>query len=289
MSTEALESELQAMRRALDALAARFSPDTTAISPTDIDTATAFVWRPEQHRLEPVPRVARVDLTLLLGVDRARDTLLENTRRFAQGKPANNALLWGARGMGKSSLVKAVHATIERDDQPETPLLLIELAREDIATVGRLLTHLAELPANSILFCDDLSFDYDDAAYKSLKTVLDGGLAGRPSNVLFYATSNRRHLLPRDMMENEQRAAIHSQEAIDEKVSLSDRFGLWLGFHRCDQETYLAMVNGYLAKAGVTADADAVRAAALEWATTRGGRSGRVAWQFSQDFIGRHA
>ena len=289
MSTKALESELRAMRRALDALAARFSPDTTAITPTDIDTATAFVWRPEQHRLEPVPRVARVDLTLLLGVDRARDTLLENTRRFAQGKPANNALLWGARGMGKSSLVKAVHATIEHDDQPETPLLLIELAREDIATVGRLLTHLAELPANSILFCDDLSFDYDDAAYKSLKTVLDGGLAGRPSNVLFYATSNRRHLLPRDMMENEQRAAIHSQEAIDEKVSLSDRFGLWLGFHRCDQETYLAMVNGYLAKAGVTADADAVRAAALEWATTRGGRSGRVAWQFSQDFIGRHA
>ena len=289
MSTEALESELQAMRRALDALAARFSPDTTAITPTDIDTATAFVWRPEQHRLEPVPRVARVDLKLLLGVDRARDTLLENTRRFAQGKPANNALLWGARGMGKSSLVKAVHATIEQDDQPETPLLLIELAREDIASVGRLLTHLAELAANSILFCDDLSFDYDDAAYKSLKTVLDGGLAGRPSNVLFYATSNRRHLLPRDMMENEQRAAIHSQEAIDEKVSLSDRFGLWLGFHRCDQETYLAMVNGYLAQAGVKADADAIRAAALEWATTRGGRSGRVAWQFSQDFIGRHA
>ena len=287
MSTPAMDTELQAMRRALQSLAARFSPDTAPIEPTDIDAASAFVWRPEQHRLEPVPTVARVDLSLLLGVDRSRNTLLENTRRFAQGKPANNALLWGARGMGKSSLVKAVHATIEQDDRPETPLLLIELAREDIATVGRLLTHLAALPANSILFCDDLSFDYDDAAYKSLKTVLDGGRAGRPANVLFYATSNRRHLLPRDMMENEQRAAIHSQEAIDEKVSLSDRFGLWLGFHRCDQETYLAMVDGYLASASVSAPADEVRAAALEWATTRGGRSGRVAWQFSQDFIGR--
>ncbi len=287
MSTEAMDTELRAMRRALEALAARFSPDTAAIEPTDIQAATAFVWRPEQHRLEPVHKVARVDLELLLGVDRSRNTLLENTRRFAHGKPANNALLWGARGMGKSSLVKAVHATIQTEDALEKPLLLIELAREDIATVGRLLTHLSALPANSILFCDDLSFDYDDSAYKSLKTVLDGGLAGRPENVLFYATSNRRHLLPRDMMENEQRAAIHSQEAIDEKVSLSDRFGLWLGFHRCDQDTYLAMVKGYLDAAGVTAPNDELRAAALEWATTRGGRSGRVAWQFSQDFIGR--
>ena len=164
----------------------------------------------------------------------------------------------------------------------------VELAREDIATVGRLLTHLAGLEANTLLFCDDLSFDYDDAAYKSLKTVLDGGLAGRPQNVLFYATSNRRHLLPRDMMENEQRAAIHSSEAIDEKVSLSDRFGLWLGFHRCDQDTFLAMVRGYIDHAGVSADADQIRAEAIEWAATRGGRSGRVAWQFAQDFIGRH-
>ena len=289
MSDEALQTEVRAIRAAMEALAARFSPDTAAIEPTDIGAATAFVWRPEQHRLEPVPQVARVDLDLLLGIDRSRRTLLENTRRFAHGKPANNALLWGARGMGKSSLVKAVHATIEYEDQLEKPLLLVELAREDIATVGRLLGHLAALPANSILFCDDLSFDYDDAAYKSLKTVLDGGLAGRPTNVLFYATSNRRHLLPRDMMENEQRAAIHSQEVIDEKVSLSDRFGLWLGFHRCDQDTFLAMVDGYLAEAGVSGDAAQVRAAALEWATTRGGRSGRVAWQFAQDFIGRNS
>ena len=287
MSTEAMDTELRAMRRALEALAARFSPDTAAIEPTDIQAATAFVWRPEQHRLEPVHKVARVDLELLLGVDRSRNTLLENTRRFAHGKPANNALLWGARGMGKSSLVKAVHATIQTEDALEKPLLLIELAREDIATVGRLLTHLSALPANSILFCDDLSFDNNDTSYKSLKAALEGGLEGRPPNMIFYATSNRRHLLPRDMMENEQRAAIHSQEAIDEKVSLSDRFGLWLGFHRCDQDTYLAMVKGYLDDAGVTAPNDELRAAALEWATTRGGRSGRVAWQFSQDFIGR--
>ena len=288
MSNEAMEAELKAMRSALEALAARFSPDTASIEPTDISAASAFVWRPEQHRLEPVHKVARVDIELLLGVDRSRNTLLENTRRFAHGKPANNALLWGARGMGKSSLVKAVHATIMAEDKLDKPLLLIELAREDISTVGRLLSHLAALPANSMLFCDDLSFDYDDAAYKSLKTVLDGGLAGRPENVLFYATSNRRHLLPRDMMENEQRAAIHSNEAIDEKVSLSDRFGLWLGFHRCDQDTYLAMVDGYLAAAGVKEAAADVRAAAIEWAATRGGRSGRVAWQFAQDFIGRH-
>ena len=290
MSNEAMETELKAMRAALEALAARFSPDTAGIAPTDIRAASAFVWRPEQHRLEPVHKVARVDLDLLLGIDRSRVTLLENTRRFAHGKPANNALLWGARGMGKSSLVKAVHATINAEDQLDTPLLLVELAREDISTVGRLLGHLSALPANSLLFCDDLSFDYDDAAYKSLKTVLDGGLAGRPDNVLFYATSNRRHLLPRDMMENEQRAAIHSSEAIDEKVSLSDRFGLWLGFHRCDQETFLAMIDGYLAEAGIgkkVAAAD-VRAAAIEWAATRGGRSGRVAWQFAQDFIGRN-
>ena len=288
MSNEAMEAELKAMRSALEALAARFSPDTASIEPTDISAASAFVWRPEQHRLEPVHKVARVDIELLLGVDRSRNTLLENTRRFAHGKPANNALLWGARGMGKSSLVKAVHSTIMAEDKLDKPLLLIELAREDISTVGRLLSHLAALPANSMLFCDDLSFDYDDAAYKSLKTVLDGGLAGRPENVLFYATSNRRHLLPRDMMENEQRAAIHSNEAIDEKVSLSDRFGLWLGFHRCDQDTYLAMVDGYLAAAGVKVAAADVRAAAIEWAATRGGRSGRVAWQFAQDFIGRH-
>ena len=288
MSNETLQAELAAIRETLQSLTAHFAPDAAPVEATDVAAASAFVWRPELHRLEPVPRVALIDLDLLLGIERSRRTLLENTLRFAQGRPANNALLWGARGMGKSSLIKAVHAKIIEDGGLDRPLLLVELAREDIATVGRLLTHLAGLQANTLLFCDDLSFDYDDAAYKSLKTVLDGGLAGRPQNVLFYATSNRRHLLPRDMMENEQRAAIHSSEAIDEKVSLSDRFGLWLGFHRCDQDTFLAMVSGYIDHAGVSADADQIRAEAIEWAATRGGRSGRVAWQFAQDFIGRH-
>ena len=277
-----MADELSRIADALD----RMAP--APLSSPDFDSAEAFVWHVAPDRLVPVKEVLRVALDLLVGINRSRDTLLQNTMQFAKGFGANNALLWGARGMGKSSLIKAVHAKIVEDGGLDRPLLLVELAREDIATVGRLLTHLAGLEANTLLFCDDLSFDYDDAAYKSLKTVLDGGLAGRPQNVLFYATSNRRHLLPRDMMENEQRVAIHSSEAIDEKVSLSDRFGLWLGFHRCDQDTFLAMVSGYIDHAGVSADADQIRAEAIEWAATRGGRSGRVAWQFAQDFIGRH-
>ena len=229
-----------------------------------------------------MPSPNRIPLNLLLGIDRARDTLLDNTRRFADGLPANNALLWGARGMGKSSLVKAVHGELE-----ETGLKLVELQREDIQTVGNLLHVLRDVPHRFVLYCDDLSFSHDDAAYKSLKAVLDGGIEGRPDNVIFYATSNRRHLMPRDMIENERGSAINPSEAVEEKVSLSDRFGLWLGFHACDQDAYLAMIRGYCDAYGVTvSDAD-LRAQAVEWQATRGSRSGRVAWQFFVDLAGR--
>ena len=241
----------------------------------------AYVWHAEPDRLEPVPEVSRIPLDLLVGIDRARDTLLENTRRFAEGMPANNALLWGARGMGKSSLVKAVHGALER-----TGLKLVELQREDIASVSRLLSLLRGSDARWLLYCDDLSFSHDDAAYKSLKAVLDGGVEGRPANVLFYATSNRRHLMPRDMIENERGGAIAPAEAVEEKVSLSDRFGLWLGFHACDQDAYLAMIEGYAGAYGVPLGGD-WRAEALEWQVTRGARSGRVAWQFFTDLAGR--
>ncbi|TLP67706.1 ATP-binding protein [Parasedimentitalea maritima] len=250
----------------------------------DFDAATAFVWHVEPERLEPVADISRVDLDLLVGINRSRDTLLENTRRFARGHGANNALLWGARGMGKSSLVKAVHGALLKD---HADLKLVELQREDLPSVARLLHHLRSASQRFILFCDDLSFSHDDQHYKSLKAVLDGGIEGRPENVVFYATSNRRHLMPRDMIENERSSAINPSEAVEEKVSLSDRFGLWLGFHPCDQDEYLAMIDGYCTAYGVSVEADTLRAEAIEWQATRGARSGRVAWQFFVDLAGR--
>jgi predicted AAA+ superfamily ATPase len=256
----------------------------------DFSTADAFVWQADRLRLAPVPRVSRVEMALLRGIDRVRDTLAENTQRFAQGLPANNALLWGARGMGKSSLVKAVHAEINRALAARpgmAALKLVEIHREDIETLPELMALLRDDPHRFLVFCDDLSFDGDDTSYKSLKAVLEGGIEGRPDNVVFYATSNRRHLLPRDMMENERSTAINPGEAVEEKVSLSDRFGLWLGFHKCSQDEYLDMVFGYADHFGLAGDRAAIRAEALEWATTRGSRSGRTAWQFIQDLAGR--
>ena len=250
----------------------------------DFDGAEAFVWHVAPDRLEPVAKVSRVALDLLVGVNRSRDTLLENTLQFARGLPANNALLWGARGMGKSSLVKAVHAEVQAQG---LPLKIVELQREDLPSVGRLLNLLRGSDQRFVLFCDDLSFSHDDQHYKSLKAVLDGGIEGRPENVVFYATSNRRHLMPRDMIENERSSAINPSEAVEEKVSLSDRFGLWLGFHPCSQDEYLAMIDGYCAAHGVKVDADTLRAEAIEWQATRGARSGRVAWQFFLDLAGR--
>jgi len=236
------------------------------------------------ERLVPVGRVNRIGLELLVGIDRSRDTLLANTLQFARGLPANNALLWGARGMGKSSLVKAIHAEVLRQG---LALKIVELQREDLPTVSRLMEILAESDERFLLFCDDLSFSHDDEHYKSLKAVLDGGIAGRPENVLLYATSNRRHLMPRDMIENERGSAINPSEAVEEKVSLSDRFGLWLGFHACDQDSYLAMIRGYCDAYGVAIDDATLRAEAIEWQATRGARSGRVAWQYFTDLAGR--
>lgn len=262
-------------------------------APPDFDAAEAFVWHPSPGHFQPVERVNRVALDLLRGINRARDTLIENTERFANGFPANNALLWGARGMGKSSLVKAVHARIAQTSAENrgTPLKLIEIHREDIDTLPVMMAYLREADARFIVFCDDLSFDHDDTSYKSLKAALEGGIEGRPKNVIFYATSNRRHLLPRDMMENERSTAINPAEAVEEKVSLSDRFGLWLGFHGSDQENFFAMVEGYIDHYGLRdAVADAGldwRALAHEWTMTRGSRSGRVAWQFIQDLAGQ--
>ncbi|MGB5864103.1 MAG: ATP-binding protein [Sulfitobacter sp.] len=250
----------------------------------DFDAASAFVWHTGPDRLEPVQQVSRVDLGLLIGVDRARDTLVQNTGQFAAGLPANNALLWGARGMGKSSLVKAVHAAVHVG---HPTLKMVELQREDLPSVGRLLNLLRGIEARFIIFCDDLSFGHDDAHYKSLKAVLDGGIEGRPENVVLYATSNRRHLMPRDMIENERGSAINPAEAVEEKVSLSDRFGLWLGFHACDQDQYLAMIRGYCDAHGVKIDDATLRAEAIEWQATRGSRSGRVAWQYFTDLAGR--
>lgn len=246
--------------------------------------ADAFVWEAGPGKLHPVRKVARLPLGLLQGVDAARDTLWENTRRFAAGLPANNALLWGARGMGKSSLVKAIHGEVNA--AAARPLILIEIHREDIATLPVLLRKLRTDKRRFLLFCDDLSFDKDDTSYKSLKAALEGGIEGRPANVLFYATSNRRHLMPREMMENERSTAINPHEAIEEKISLSDRFGLWLGFHNCTQDEYLAMVEGYAAHFDLPVAPEDLRAKALSWAAGRGARSGRVAWQFIQDLAG---
>ncbi|MBS0277929.1 MAG: ATP-binding protein [Proteobacteria bacterium] len=250
------------------------------------DTGDAFVWEPAHGGLVMVPQAAGVPLPLLKGIDAARDTLLENTRRFADGLPANNALLWGARGMGKSSLVKAAHRAVNENRKGAARLVLVEIHREEIASLPVLLRLLRDSKRRFLLYCDDLSFDRDDTSYKSLKAALEGGIEGRPANVLFYATSNRRHLMPREMMDNERATAINPGEAVEEKVSLSDRFGLWLGFHNCGQDDYLAMVDSYAAHFGLKMARETLHARALEWSATRGSRSGRVAWQFIQDVAG---
>ena len=251
-----------------------------------LPTGDAFVWEPDAGGLVAVPHVAHVDLSLLKGVENQRDTLLANTRRFAEGLPANNALLWGARGMGKSSLVKAVHEAINEGRTREARLVLIEIHREDIDTLPQLLRILRDTTRRIVLYCDDLSFDKDDTSYKSLKAALEGGIEGRPVNTIFYATSNRRHLMPRDLVDNEKGTAINPGEAVEEKVSLSDRFGLWLGFHHCGQDEYLSMIDGYVGFYRLKIDAEELRKRALAWAMGRGGRSGRVAWQFIQDLAG---
>ena len=276
--------DAQTLTRIADALE-RLAPRPNADS--DFAAADAFIWQPQGSRLVPVPRVNRVEMTLLKGIDRVRDTLMENTERFAKGLPANNALLWGARGMGKSSLVKASHAAVNAS-VARGNLKLVEIHREDIESLPELMALVRPAPYRFIVFCDDLSFDAEDTSYKSLKAVLEGGIEGRPENVILYATSNRRHLMSRDMMENERSTAINPGETVEEKVSLSDRFGLWLGFHRCSQDEYLAMVEGYVGhfKHSGAAPTTCAREA-LEWATTRGSRSGRVAWQYVQDLAGR--
>ena len=281
---------LPALLRIADALE-RLSPPQPA--PPDTEAADAFVWVPGAGRLDPVHEVSAVPLRLLAGIDRQRQLLLDNTARFAAGQPANNAMLWGARGTGKSSLVKAVHGALgppaahPGDAAPARRLALVEIGRDDLHSLPVLLDLLRGRPRRFLLFCDDLSFEREDADYKALKSVLDGGLRGRPANVLFYATSNRRHLMPRDMIENEQSTAINPAEAIEEKISLSDRFGLWIGFHGIDQATYLAMVEAYAADRGLAIAPDRLRAEATQWSATRGARSGRVAWQFVEDLTGR--
>ncbi len=274
------------LRRIAEALE-RLAP--AARAPTDLNAADAFVWSADADRPVPVAKVSRVAIELLKGIDHVRDILLDNTRLFADGLPANNALLWGARGMGKSSLVKAVHARVnaDRGGTPADRLALVEIHRDDIGSLPRLLEVLRGYERRVLLFCDDLTFDGADTSYKSLKAVLEGGIEGRPDNVVLYATSNRRHLMPRDMIENERSTAINPSEAVEEKVSLSDRFGLWLGFHACDQATYLAMIAGYAEAYGLDLAPEELRARAIEWSVTRGGRSGRVAWQFIQHLAGR--
>ena len=281
--------DLAAIADALASIAkslAAMSPAARESAPT-LGSADAYHWDAGSGSLQPVPKVSRVPFKLLRGIDDVSDILLQNTLQFARGFSANNALLWGARGMGKSSLVKAVHAHVNASGETGLKhLILIEIAREDIEALPKLMRVIAREDARFIVFCDDLSFDKDETSYKSLKTILDGGLEGRPDNVLFYATSNRRHLMPRDMVENERSTAITPGEAVDEKVSLSDRFGLWLGFHNCDQPTYLAMIRGYCDEYGLDIDDDTLRARAIEWAATRGARSGRVAIQFVRNLAG---
>ena len=281
MTTDA--DTLALMTRIADALD-RLAPPQPAAS--DLRAADGFVWNAEHLRLDPVAKINRVDIQLLQGVELQRETLYRNTRRFADGLPANNALLWGARGMGKSSLVKALHAQI--NEEVPGSLALIEIHREDLETLPRLLNVVRDGERRSIVFCDDLSFDHADNSYKSLKAVLEGGIEGRPENVLFYATSNRRHLMARDMIENERSTAINPSEAVEEKVSLSDRFGLWLGFHTCDQDTFFAMIEGYVAAYDIPLTGEELKARAREWSVTRGSRSGRVAWQFIQDIAGEY-
>ena len=277
-----LNATLSRIAEALDRLA------PPAPAGADINTAEAYVWHATGHRLEAVPKVNRVNIELLKGVDHQKETLVENTRRFAKGLPANNALLWGSRGAGKSSIVKAVHAHVNREmGGPPGPLALVEIHREDIPSLPALLSRIRENRRRFVVFCDDLSFDGQDAAYKSLKAVLEGGIEGRPENVVFYATSNRRHLMPRDMIENERSTAINPSEAVEEKVSLSDRFGLWLGFHNADQDTFFAMIEGYAEYYKLGVPVETLRKQAVEWSVTRGSRSGRVAWQFVQEVAGQ--
>ena len=297
MSKPKLPSELTA-RAPLDAqdpmqrIAAaleRLAPE--AVSAPRYDASDAFSWHPNGRQLQPVTRVNRVEMSLLKGIDRVRDILLDNTERFARGLPANNALLWGARGMGKSSLVKAAHATVNAAHgarkNGDGLLKLVEIHREDIESLPDLMALIRSAPCRFIVFCDDLSFEAEDTSYKSLKAMLEGGIEGRPENVVFYATSNRRHLMARDMVDNERSTAINPGEAVEEKVSLSDRFGLWLGFHRCSQDEFLDMVDGYVAYHQIKHPREEIHREALEWATTRGARSGRVAWQYVQDLAGR--
>ena len=277
------DSELTPLLKRVAEALERLSP----AGPDDagLELADGFVWHADGARLEAVPRINRLELSLLKGIDRVRDILLDNTRRFALGLPANNSLLWGARGMGKSSLIKAVHGVVAAEDT--SGLKLIEIHREEIASLPILLGRLRGCDSQCLLFCDDLSFESEDTTYKSLKAALEGGISGRPDNVLFYATSNRRHLMLRDMIDNERSTAIHPGEAVEESVSLSDRFGLWLGFHPCDQATFFAMVEGYADHFGLAIDRETLRAEAIEWSMTRGARSGRVAWQYVQDLAGR--
>jgi uncharacterized protein len=270
------------LERIADALERLAPPNSTSY---DIEADDAFIWHSEGALLEPITHVNRVDLSLLKGIDHQSLILLENTTNFANGLPANNALLWGARGTGKSSLVKAIHAHI--NVQMSSALVLVEIHREEIPSLPQLLTILRQTKRRCVLFCDDLSFDGEDAAYKSLKAVLEGGIEGRPDNVIFYATSNRRHLMPRTMIENERSSAINPSEAIEEKVSLSDRFGLWLGFHNCDQKTYFAMIEGYVKYYDLEIEQENLRSQATEWTITRGSRSGRTAWQFFQHLAGQ--
>lgn len=277
------DSELTPLLKRVAEALERLSP----AGPDDagLELADGFVWHADGARLEAVPRINRLELSLLKGIDRVRDILLDNTRRFARGLPANNSLLWGARGMGKSSLIKAVHGVVAAENPSD--LKLIEIHREEIASLPILLGRLRSCGSQCLLFCDDLSFESEDTTYKSLKAALEGGISGRPDNVLFYATSNRRHLMLRDMIDNERSTAIHPGEAVEESVSLSDRFGLWLGFHPCDQATFFAMVEGYADHFGLAIDRETLRAEAIEWSMTRGARSGRVAWQYVQDLAGR--
>lgn len=285
---EPISAVLHRIAAALERMAPAQSPRI------DFDRTSAFVWQPDPENFLPVEHVNRIPLSLLKGIDSMTDTLLANTDRFARGLPANNALLWGARGMGKSSLVKAVHAEVnatvskeKSSEKPSSDLKLIEIHREDIASLPDCLKHMRDSSHRFIVFCDDLSFDGDDTTYKSLKAVLEGGIEGRPNNVIFYATSNRRHLIPRDMLENERSTAINPSEAVEEKVSLSDRFGLWIGFHKCSQDEYLDMVRAYAKHFKLAIKDDVLEREALEWSTTRGSRSGRVAWQYIQDAAGR--
>jgi predicted AAA+ superfamily ATPase len=282
----ALIARLERLAAALERLAAPVP------AKPDFDAAEAFVWQPDRECFDPVAQVNRVSLELLKGLGSVAPQLSSNTERFARGLPANNALLWGARGMGKSSLVKAVHADVRARLNKElraqgADLKLVEIHREDIASLPRCLAYLRRSPHRFIVFCDDLSFDKEDTSYKSLKAVLEGGIEGRPENVIFYATSNRRHLMPREMMENERSTAINPSEAVEEKVSLSDRFGLWLGFHNCSQDDFLDMVRGYAAHYRLKIKDEELVREALEWSMIRGARSGRVAWQFTQALAGR--